>query len=317
MRSLLFLSEPGVALQSRRGALCVRDGDGTETHYTPRVHKLKTIILAGHGASITSEAIRWCGREGVALFLMERNGECVAVLADAPECDARRRALAMRERQWGAFLDPRKRLAVAEKIVRAKLQTLGLHPADARGFREELAEARKIEDLMVAEARAGAAFFLRFRGSEIRFKDEVPIQWRTFTARAGSQLRGKGGASRARHASTPAGAALNYAYTVALGQCTRAIIGQGLDPCIGFLHSPKPGRLSPSYDVLELLRANLAEAVFAVIPKQTFRRADFEIDARGIVRLSAPLAREVATLALRVAPMSECVKNARRLAGWF
>jgi CRISPR/Cas system-associated endonuclease Cas1 len=71
----LIVSEPGVALQNRRGSLCIRERDGVEMLYPARVHGLKTIILAGHGVSITSEALRWCSREGVPLFIMERSGE--------------------------------------------------------------------------------------------------------------------------------------------------------------------------------------------------------------------------------------------------
>jgi hypothetical protein len=53
----------------------------------------------------------------------------------------------VRQRQFAAVLSPRKRLDVARKIVGAKLRSLNLAPADARGFREEIGEARKIEDL--------------------------------------------------------------------------------------------------------------------------------------------------------------------------
>jgi CRISPR-associated endonuclease Cas1 len=248
---------------------------------------------------------------------MERNGEAFAVLTSASEIDGRRRALALRQKQFAAALDLRKRLEIARKIVRTKLATLGLHPADARAFRAELASADKLDDVLTCEARAGAAFFMRFRGLEMRFRDQVPDHWRVFTARAGTFLPGKRGTSKARYASHPWGAMLNYAYTVALGQCTRAIIGAGLDACHGFLHSPKPGRLSLSYDVLELRRAAITAAVFSYLQQRTFRYDEFETDARGVVRLSAHVAREVATLALKAAPMAECVRSVKRFTAWF
>ena len=110
---------------------------------------------------------------------------------------------------------------------------------------------------------------------------------------------------------------LNYAYTVAVGQCTRAIIGMGLDPCMGFLHSPKPGRLSLSYDVLELHRARLTQAIFEHIARQTFKRADFERSVEGVVSLSPHVAREMAALALRVAPITECGKSVKKFMRWL
>ena len=161
MRSFLFLPLSGVALQSRRGALCARQADGDEALYQPRVHGLRSIIIAGRGASIRSVAIYWCKREGVSLYVLDRAGACIAVLTDAPECDGRRRALHNRQKQFAAFLDPRRRLEIARKIVRAKLATLGLHPVDGRAFRAEVAGARSIEDLLVVKSELGWRVTLR------------------------------------------------------------------------------------------------------------------------------------------------------------
>jgi hypothetical protein len=48
---------------------------------------------------------------------------------------------------------------------REAAHTRGLHPADAREFREEIMAAR--------EARAGAAHWMGWRGFPLAFKDEV------------------------------------------------------------------------------------------------------------------------------------------------
>lgn len=113
---------------------------------------------------------------------------------------------------------------------------------------------------LTAEARAGGAYFIRYRGAELQFRGgsaglTVPDHWRVFIVRAAPVIKGLIGTSKARNAATPIGAMLNYVFAVALGQCTRAIIGVGMDPCFGFLHSLRQGRLSLSYDILELHRA--------------------------------------------------------------
>jgi CRISPR/Cas system-associated endonuclease Cas1 len=275
----------------------------------------------------------------------------------------------MRQRQFKAVLSPGKRLEIARKIVATKLRTLGLSAGEARAFQKEVGGARSIESLLVTEARAGAAYFMRWRGFEVRFRGtessehsskerspaseykrgvaEAPQHWQTFAARAAGLIKGKGGTSKARHAASPMGAMLNYAFMVALGQCTRAAIGAGLDACHGFLHSPKPGRLSLSYDVLEFHRAAITEAVFGFVGKpflselheqatfygnakdlaaselkrgvtrRVFKRDDFELDAHGVVRLSGPIAREIAGLALKVTPITEAAKSVRRVIGWL
>jgi CRISPR-associated endonuclease Cas1 len=248
---------------------------------------------------------------------MERSRECVAIIADAPQCDGRRRAIGLRQKQFAAALDPHKRLEIARRISVAKLRTLNLSPSDPRAFRAELDRVTTLETILTAEARAGGAYWMRWRGFEIDFRDEVPEHWRVFVMRGGAVLRGRIGTSKARNAIMPLGECLNYAFTVALGQCTRAIVGLGIDPTIGFLHSPRQGRLSLSYDVLEFHRAAITEAVFEFSSKRVFRWKDFELDLRGVVRLSAPLAREVAAMALREVSMVDCTKTVRRIAAWF
>jgi hypothetical protein len=98
------------------------------------------------------------------------------------------------------------------------------------------------------------------------------------------------------------GAMLNYAYIVTLGQVTRAAISMGLDACHGFLHSPKRGRLSLSYDLMEFHRTAITERVFEIAGKRTWQQSDFELDPLGIVRLTSDLAREIAATALRITP---------------
>jgi CRISPR/Cas system-associated endonuclease Cas1 len=95
----------------------------------------------------------------------------------------------------------------------------------------------------------------------------------------------------------------------ALGQCHERLSAAELDPCHGFLHSPKPGRLSLAYDTIELHRTALTESVFAYAAKGEFRLGDFEMDKQGMVRLGGPLARDIAVLALKVAPLANCSRR--------
>jgi CRISPR/Cas system-associated endonuclease Cas1 len=159
-------------------------------------------------------------------------------------------------------------------------------PTDATGFRAEITGALVLSDLMVAEARSAAAYHMRFRGAAIDFRDQVPNHWRVFAARAGTSIKGRGGVSRARHAATPWGAALNYSLAIGLGQCSHAMIGLGMDPRVGFLHAaPKPGRLSGSYDLLEIHRSVITETTFAWLRSRRFRYAEFGLSPTSIVRL--------------------------------
>ncbi|MGI8568126.1 MAG: CRISPR-associated endonuclease Cas1 [Methylocella sp.] len=73
---------------------------------------------------------------------------------------------------------------------------------------------------------------------------------------------------------------------------TRVIITRGLDPAFGFLHADKPGRMSLSYDALELLRSALTGADMQWMAARTLRKDDFATFDGGIVRLSSEVARD-------------------------
>jgi CRISPR-associated endonuclease Cas1 len=283
-------------LHSRDDWLCRL---GEKPYLRPGTPASKTSgILDRTYADFVSPASAAFAREGVALYLMNLSGEAFAVIGEAVEINHRRWALGIRQRQFAAVLDPRKRLEIARKIVSVKLLALRLHPADTAAFRTEIAGARTILDLMAAEARAGGAYFMQYRGTELRIRgDTVPDHWRMFIVRAAPALKGLIGTSKARNAATPFGAMLNYVFAVALGQCTRAIIGAGMDPCFGFLHVPRQGRLSFSYDILEFHRVNLTSAVFSHAAKTSFPWHAFAQSPEGVVSLGPAVARDMAACA--------------------
>lgn len=54
-------------------------------------------------------------------------------------------------------------------------------------------------------------------------------------------------------------ALLSFAYTLLTRDCTTALESAGLDPYIGFMHRPRPGRRSLALDLMEELRAVYAD----------------------------------------------------------
>ena len=61
----------------------------------------------------------------------------------------------------------------------------------------------------------------------------------------------------------PINALLSFAYTLLARECAAALEGVGLDPYVGFLHRPRPGRTSLALDLMEELRPTYADR-FAV-----------------------------------------------------
>ena len=57
----------------------------------------------------------------------------------------------------------------------------------------------------------------------------------------------------------PVNALLSFAYTLLARDCAAALEGAGLDPYVGFLHRPRPGRTSLALDLMEELRTAFAD----------------------------------------------------------
>jgi CRISPR-associated protein Cas1 len=308
-RGVLFLSDPGVALQVRKSALAVRHGNGVERTFPRGRHGVRAIIITAVGASLTTEAMRWIMSEDVALFVMHSAGEALALLTNAPTTNADTRPLQLRRAQFSA--SPSQRLEIARAILAAKIRTSELPEHDVYEALRNIAKACSHENLLLAEASAAREYWKRYIGFELKLSGRAPVAWAVFRGR----LEKHGTQHIPRWARTPHNAALNYAYAVTLGNVTRALVGLGADPCYGFVHHfDKPQRLSLSYDCLELLRAKVDACVFRWLESRSFDRADF-IELNSQVLLSQRLAREVAMRVLADVTREECEKAARAVAG--
>lgn len=89
---------------------------------------------------------------------------------------------------------------------------------------------------------------------------------------------------------------LNYAYAVLESQMRIALISQGLDPTIGYLHTCRPGRAALVYDLMEPLRPRVDQLVLNFSRSYTFAPSDFTLSTNGVCRLHPQLVRQVAQL---------------------
>jgi CRISPR-associated protein Cas1 len=81
-------------------------------------------------------------------------------------------------------------------------------------------------------------------------------------------------------------ALLSFAYALLANDVASAIRSTGLDPFVGFLHRDRPGRRSLALDMMEELRAVLADRfVLSLINKQQVKAADFRKQESGAVLL--------------------------------
>ena len=91
-------------------------------------------------------------------------------------------------------------------------------------------------------------------------------------------------------------ALLSFVYTLLTNTITAALECVGLDPYVGYLHTERPGRVSLSLDLIEELRAVLADRfVLSLINKKMVNGKQFKKKENGAVLMSDELRKVVLT----------------------
>ncbi len=94
----------------------------------------------------------------------------------------------------------------------------------------------------------------------------------------------------------PMNALMSFLYTLLTHDCRSACEAVGLDPAVGFLHRDRPGRPSLALDLLEELRAPLADRLaLSLVNRRQLRAADFRHMDGGAVLLTDEARRTVLT----------------------
>ena len=92
---------------------------------------------------------------------------------------------------------------------------------------------------------------------------------------------------RTRPATDPANALLNFGYSFLEREVRIAIIAQGLDTRIGFLHSSNSRKESLVFDLMELFRQPVIDRfVLNLLRLQVYKPQDFTIDENNICHLT-------------------------------
>jgi CRISP-associated protein Cas1 len=91
-------------------------------------------------------------------------------------------------------------------------------------------------------------------------------------------------------------ALLSFIYTLLVHDCRGALEGVGLDPAAGFLHRLRPGRPSLALDLMEELRAPLADRlVLSMLNRRELGPRDFRVMENGAVLLEEASRKTVLT----------------------
>lgn len=280
----LFITLEGSYLRKDGAAIEIRH-EG-ETKLRVPLHNLDGIACFGWDISASASLMAACAEADVSLSFHNPHGKFLASANGFTSGNI----LLRREQYRRADHEPAS-LAIAANMIAAKLANTrhvlmraardhgGKSPdraaalIDSAGFLSVrialIPRATTLDALRGIEGDSAAAYFATF--PHLLTNHDPAIIMR--------------GRSR-RPPLDPVNALLSFLYVLLSHDCRSALESCGLDPQCGFLHRDRPGRASLALDLMEELRAFLADrTALSLLNRQQITLKDFEIKENGAVLL--------------------------------
>jgi CRISPR-associated protein Cas1 len=244
----LYLTEPGAYLHIDGERLLV--GKGQEELASIPVEKVDQVVADTEGA-VSFGALRLLLRHDATLLLTpSASGEPTGLLVSMNG-----RQVQLRAAQFARLTDGAFRIAVAQRIVQAKIANSRVLLRRYRRFRPEgdrnedaalqrlYAQCPQATTLDAVRGFEGAAARVHFDA----FSTLLGEQW-TFDSRNRQPPK------------DPVNALLSYGYTILFHTVHTFILRRGLDPFVGALHSPRDGHAALASDLMEPYRCLIVDA---------------------------------------------------------
>lgn len=287
----LFVTTDGAYLARKRDTVCVRVE--RETKLQCPVIALEGIVCFGR-VGCSPKLMELCGQNGVAISFLSPYGRFLASVRGPTSGN-----VLLRRRQYRASDDEEASAGIARSVVIGKVangRNVLLRAAREGGPGDSAAPlkraARDLGDVLDRlrsplpldvvrghEGEAAAAYFRAFDHLITGDKDAF-----RFTKRS------------RRPPLDPVNALLSFLYTLLVHDVRSALEGVGLDPAVGFLHRDRPGRPGLALDLMEELRAYLADRLaLSLINRRQIKESGFTITESGAVYMDDATRKEVIT----------------------
>lgn len=275
----LYIDRKDASLSLLGGAIEIRL-PGRPPERLPLGHAERIVL---HGtATLSTGFLSQAWERGISVLILSgRRSEATARFHGAPHADA-----AIRLAQMRVHLDPDRRLAAAQLVVRSKLvaqRRLLVALTTARNSGRSTAfdalaslsratlksrgeAAGDLDMLRGTEGAAAAAYFRAYA--------------RFFAPSLGFTQR------KRRPPPDPVNAALSLGYTIATFEAGRAAEIAGLDPAIGFLHDLSHGRHALALDLVEPLRPQVDRLVHDLFHSRQLTDRHFTLQPDGGMLMS-------------------------------
>ncbi|HVX14819.1 MAG TPA: type I-MYXAN CRISPR-associated endonuclease Cas1 [Pirellulales bacterium] len=235
-------------------SLVVRPRDEPETKHPARA--IDALVLHGF-AQVSTQALRLCTERGIGVHWLSTAGyHTASLVADAGRVQRRLR-------QYRALADEATCLRLARALVRAKVESQHRYLLRAtRGesivrqelldnlssIREALGRAAHIDNRDSLRGLEGTAAVHYFEGLRRLLGEQVPDELRSATRNRRPPL-------------DRFNALLSYGYGLLHAAVMRGTLAAGLEPALGFFHTPRSAAYPLVLDLMELFRVPLWDLV--------------------------------------------------------
>ena len=268
-RITVHITTPGTRVGRSGRSLRVIDREGGKTSYP--VEQVGEVVVHGY-SQVSTQALALCAEHEIGVHYLTGAGRYLAGLA------AGTGRVQRRLRQYRALADQDLKLRLARRLVQARASgqiAFLLRATRGKGARDEafmdhikrmrvglkaIARATEIDELRGHEGQVAKAYF---EALPLVLSSDVPDDLRH--------------ATRTRRPPRDRfSAILNYGYGLLYRQVMQAVLAVGLEPALGFFHTPRSAAHPLVLDLMELFRVPLWDVV--VVASLNRRQWDPELD---------------------------------------
>ncbi len=285
----LFVTQQGAYLRKDHGRVVVELPEDQKAEF-PLLH-IGSFVLFGR-VMVSPALVRWCGENGRPISFLGRGGRFYSRLR--PPCSGN---VLLRLDQFRAADDEQAALPIARNIVAGKIQNSrnsimrSRRDSDCPADREALGRAAEqladslmglpardsLDQVRGVEGEAARAYFGVLDRMLLADREHFSFERRT-----------------RRPPRDPVNSVLSFLYAVLLHDCAAAAEAVGLDPQVGFLHAPRPGRPSLALDLMEELRPVLADRLaLTLFNRRQLTPDDFHWREGGAVHIQDDARKEI------------------------
>ncbi len=277
-RRTVYLSSYGSHVSIDHDAFQIRRPDHPMVRVP--VQSVESIVCFGD-AEFTTAAMDRCAQGGIDLAWLSRSGRFRFGVRSPTHGN-----VFLRMEQYRAASDADRTLDIAKAFVGAKLlnsRVVLLDAAKDRAVQTRLLRSVADDLVKLVEQAKCAGDIDVLRGLEGAGAKRYFAGWASLLA--GSPFKFE---RRDRRPPTdPVNAMLSFGYSLLTARANGGAEHVGLDPQVGFLHPPRPGRPSLALDLMEELRAPLVDRlVLTLLNRRQVGPKSFTAEPTGAVRMS-------------------------------